>query len=105
MTYESRHKPDHPLFSIDICCCLRAYHIHHGVALDDANRDCARCHEADPSASFELADHLPGSVLPSLFHGVPESLKDQWETTADGVLRLAPPGPLSTVKLKPGEKH
>jgi len=84
---------------------LRAYHIHHGMTLGDANRDCARCHEADANPELELADHLPGGVLPSVFHGVPESLKAQWQVTADGGLVLGRPGPLAPVKVSPQEKR
>jgi len=84
---------------------LRAYHIHHGMTLGEANRDCARCHEADPDAELELADHLPGGVLPSVFHGVPESLQSQWRITAEGGLVLARPGPLAKVKVGPEEKR
>jgi len=84
---------------------LRAYHIHHGMTLGEANRDCARCHEADEDSTLELADHLPGGVLPSVFHGVPESLKTQWQVTAEGGLVLARPGPLAKVKPSPEEKR
>ena len=83
---------------------VRAYHIHHSVALDDANRDCARCHEASTEGEFGLADHLPGGVLPSLFRGIPESIREQWRQTADGRLELVRPAPLSTVKVTVQEK-
>ena len=83
---------------------VRAHHIHHSVALDDANRDCARCHEASSEGGFELADHLPGGVLPSLFRGIPESIKEQWRQTTDGRLELVRPAPLSTVKVNVQEK-
>jgi len=78
---------------------LRAYHIHHSVALHDANRDCARCHEHDADDPFELADHVPAGVLPSVFHGVPESLKDSWFVAADGSLRLPRPVPLTPAEI------
>ena len=84
---------------------VRAYHIHHSVALADANRDCTRCHEASAEADFELADHLPGGVLPSVFRGVPESLRDRWRTTTAGRLSLFRPAPLSEVKVTSEERH
>jgi hypothetical protein len=78
---------------------IRAHHIHHSVALDDANRDCSRCHEGSQEGDFELADHLPGDVLPSVLHGVAESVKDRWQKTADGSLTLRRPTPLSDLKI------
>ena len=78
---------------------IRAYQVHHNMALDDAIRDCARCHSAGKDAEFELADHVPGGVLPSVFHGVPESLKDQWRSTAAGGLTLVRPASLSDVEV------
>ena len=84
---------------------VRSHHIHHSVALDDANRDCGRCHETSTEGTFELADYLPGGVLPSIFLGVSESLRDQWQTTAAGSLSLPRPAPLSEVASTSEEKH
>jgi hypothetical protein len=83
---------------------VRAYHIHHSVALDDANRDCARCHERSTDVEFKIADHIPGGVLPSVFHGVPASIKQTWQRTADGGLALSRASPVSTAKATIKEK-
>ena len=75
---------------------VRAYPLHHNVALGESTRECAECHEAaDDIAVFDIADYLPGGVLPGVFHTAPKSLKDQMELTADGKLRLVRPNPLS----------
>jgi hypothetical protein len=84
---------------------VRAYPMHHGVALVDANRDCARCHAVSGAGDFELADHLPGGVLPSVFHGLPASFKDTWRASADGGLSLPRPVPLSDVTVDSQEKR
>ena len=55
-------------------------------------------------ATFELADHIPGGVLPSEFHGVPESIREQWRRTTDDGLMLLQPGPLSTAQATSKEK-
>lgn len=83
---------------------VRAYHIHHSVALDDANRDCARCHEPAEDSEFELADHLPGGVKPRVFHGIPESVSERWQVTAAGGLVMQRNSPLSTAKATVKEK-
>jgi len=77
---------------------LHAYHIHHNMALAEANRDCASCHEETTDSDFVLADYMPGEVLPSLFRGVPESLKKQWQREQDGSLILPQAGPVSKAK-------
>jgi hypothetical protein len=53
---------------------------------------------------FELADHVPGGVLPSVFHGTPESIKEQWRQTTDGGLELTRKSPLSTAEAILKEK-
>jgi len=83
---------------------VRAHHIHHSVALADANRDCARCHDASTEGDFELADHLPGGVLPSVLRGVSDALPDRWQTTAAGGLSLPRPAPLSRVVVTSEQK-
>jgi hypothetical protein len=89
---------------------LRAHHLHHGMTLREARRDCAGCHASEDGAAtepgvFELAGHLPGGVLPSVFHSVPESVSDQWQQSADGGLRLVRPEPLSTKQVRPQEER
>ena len=84
---------------------IRAHHIHHSVALDDANRDCDRCHGGSTEGDFTLADHLPGGVLPDVLHGVPESVKDRWQMTADGRLTLPRSVPLSDVKINSEQRR
>jgi len=79
---------------------LRAHHLHHGVKLHDASRDCGLCHEENESAVFDLADHVPGGVLPSRFHGTSEELQAQWLLAPDGSLKLPQPSRLSTAKAR-----
>jgi octaheme c-type cytochrome (tetrathionate reductase family) len=83
---------------------LRGYHLHHNVALHDASRDCARCHEQVRNDGMRIADYLPGGVLPDRFHGLPESmtrnLADNWRQNPDGSLVLPQPGPIATSKAK-----
>ena len=93
----------------DLMASLRAHHLHHGMTLGDAQRDCTGCHAskdalADPGY-FELATHLPGGILPSVFHDLPETIAEQWQLTADGGLRLARPEPLSTKTINPEEER
>ena len=80
---------------------VRGYHIHHTVALGDANRDCARCHGKQAAGEFRLADYLPGSVQPSVFLGVDDSIGEQWRSAGDGGLVLPYAGPAADVD--PGE--
>ena len=86
---------------------LRAHHLHHGMTLGEARRDCTACHASEDAVSapgvFELAAYLPGAVLPSVFHGVPEAVREEWRQTADGGLQLARPEPLSTQQGGPEE--
>jgi hypothetical protein len=83
---------------------IRAFHLHHSVALDEATRDCQRCHNDSKDVVFDLADYLPGGVLPSVFNGVSESLKSQWRLSADGSLKLVQPRPLAKTPVKTKEK-
>jgi len=76
---------------------VRAYHIHHNMTLGEANRDCVSCHKRKTRESFVLADYVPGDVLPSVFHGVPKSLKRQWQRQQDGSLTLPQSKPLSKI--------
>jgi octaheme c-type cytochrome (tetrathionate reductase family) len=84
---------------------LRAHHIHHGLTLGDARRECTDCHASEPGGAapeaFALADHLPAGVLPSVLHGVPESIRGQWQKTAEGGLQIIRQAPLSTKKVEP----
>jgi hypothetical protein len=79
---------------------LRAYHLHHAVKLGDASRDCGLCHEENESAAFDLADHVPGGILPSRFHGASGELQAQWLLAPDGSLKLPQPSQLSTAKAR-----
>jgi hypothetical protein len=84
---------------------VRGYPIHHGIALDDADRSCARCHEKGPDPGFVLADHVPGGVLPSVFRGVSGSIRDRWQLGANGMLTIGRPSALSEAKVIPQEDN
>ena len=78
------------------------------MTLGDEQRDCSGCHAREGAAAepavFELATHLPGGVLPSVFHGVPESVREHWQQTVDGGLLLIRPEPLSSQKINPPQE-
>jgi octaheme c-type cytochrome (tetrathionate reductase family) len=79
---------------------LRAYHLHHAVKLGDASRDCGLCHEENKPAAFDLADYVPGGILPSRFYGTSEKLQQQWLLAPDGSLKLPQLSRLSTAKAR-----
>ena len=66
---------------------IRAHHMHHSVALDDANRDCDRCHEASTEGDFDTRGPPAGQACcQTSSTGCPNRSRTGGSMTADGGL-------------------
>jgi hypothetical protein len=84
---------------------VRAYHVHHSVALRAATRDCELCHAHSKGQVFKLADYLPAGVVPTVLHGLSKEIMEQWRLAADGSFELAVSTPLSQIKPPTSKRH
>jgi hypothetical protein len=80
---------------------LDVYHLHHNVALKEAQRDCKRCHETQNEPAFAVAAYLPGDVLPDARGAA--ALQQALVRDPEGRLVMPRPTSISANKAVPGE--
>ena len=88
-----------------IRAAVSGHHLHHNIALKEAERRCERCHDDASSQHFTLADYVPGGVLPSAALGIPQSLADKPLVTRSGALTLLRPKRISSKTLDDRGAH
>jgi hypothetical protein len=70
---------------------VRSYHIHHNITHGAlVNRDCSTCH-AEPGEAprrFQVADYLPGGVMPEPLAGEQVRYDGSWQLSGDGRLEF-----------------
>lgn len=80
-----------------------AHHLHHNVALKEAQRDCRRCHERQEGEVITVAEYVPGNLLPG--DAGTANVHAALLRDADGRLVMPRPTAISTSKAVSKEER